>query len=294
MLGLTYRTLCHLHNVQKFAIELSADDPPATLDTPALRDTHTHAQFPTHILVILDTPALPTTNNDGPDATPAIHPILIPVNAELFADTFEYDLAKRMKRQVTTLPVPQWNESTNRLEITLRVTTLQVSHPPSIPLLLLFGFGEQFRQPTDSPPPSPSSEVSSTSSRSSKSQTLVADDGSVCVGLLSTYLLPIDVIEEFPAPAAMAQTMAQTCTNEEFEHYLTFNRGLWQNILVLSPKDQAIMGIVGTAWNVTREAQRIRKKMRSTKKSPPLYRAPSHSGDCEDSPPRVAVSALSL
>lgn len=81
-------------------------------------------------------------------------------------------------------------------------------------------------------------------------------------GLLTTYLLPVAVIEEFPAAAAMADVMARTCSDEELAAYVVQNQGLWRNALSLAPQDSAIIEIVRTAWNVTAEARRLREKMR--------------------------------
>ena len=55
----------------------------------------------------------------------------------------------------------------------------------------------------------------------------------------------------------MVETMARTCTARELETYADFNLGLWQNVLALAPRDEAVIEIVHVAWNVTREARRV-------------------------------------
>lgn len=82
-------------------------------------------------------------------------------------------------------------------------------------------------------------------------------------GLLATYLLPIRVIEEFPAANAMAQILARRCSLQKLQSLVEFNGGLWRNTLSLAPKDTDIIEIVRTAWNVTREAKRLLHTLRT-------------------------------
>ncbi|KAI0342466.1 hypothetical protein BDW22DRAFT_1429301 [Trametopsis cervina] len=142
-----------------------------------------------------------------------------------------------------------------------------------------------------SPPPSPSPSHTSPSPRR-RIDTLP-------VGLLSTYLLPTAVIEEFPAFPAMASVFARTpllpsrsssssspsssspssfytplppspdgtTTNTDpvdalMDAYVIQNQGMWRNALVLAPQDPRIVEIVRTAWNVTAEARKERERMR--------------------------------
>ncbi|KAF9238105.1 hypothetical protein BU15DRAFT_88520 [Melanogaster broomeanus] len=107
---------------------------------------------------------------------------------------------------------------------TLRQANL-VPHAPSIPLLFLFALGLESRS-----------------------------------HLFCCRLLPSEVIGEFPAPPAMAQSMSELCSDSQLAQYITFNQGLWRNILSLCPRDTQFVELVQTAWNVTVEARRIRRR----------------------------------
>ncbi|KAI6020197.1 hypothetical protein BKA83DRAFT_202366 [Pisolithus microcarpus] len=69
-----------------------------------------------------------------------------------------------------------------------------------------------------------------------------------------------EVIEEFPAFPAMAQSMARLCADDQLISYIRFNQGLWKNILALGPRDLEFIRVVQTAWNATIEARRIRQR----------------------------------
>jgi hypothetical protein len=58
----------------------------------------------------------------------------------------------------------------------------------------------------------------------------------------------------------MAQSMSELCSNGRLAEYITFNQGLWRNILSLGPRDTQFIEMVKTAWNVTVEARRIQKR----------------------------------
>lgn len=160
-------------------------------------------------------------------------PLLVPIRVDLFTRDFRANIIPPSPPG-STFPVPHSIQNTTGQFVTLPVIPVLVPHAPSIPLLLLFGLGLETRS-----------------------------------HLLCCHLLPSEVIGEFPAPSAMANVMATFCNDDQFREYGKFNQGLWKNILLLGPRDSKFIELVQTAWNVTVEARRIRKR-RQTGNIPPL------------------------
>ncbi|KAI0786955.1 hypothetical protein C8Q75DRAFT_808034 [Abortiporus biennis] len=229
-----YEILCHSYNVAVTSIKVTLHRSlPNEIYMTVLEDAH----MPTHILAITDTP-LPLKTMEQ-----SSYPILAPINAELFSNKFTNDHIARISSHLaapgSTLPIPFWDSETQRMVVKLPVIPLVAPHPPSIPLLLLFGlelhlrysehsdmsplsrrsspqhrgsFSSSSIHSTDttstilSPSPSPtfspsSSPISFKGRRRSPSRTNPTYNShpSVPTGLLATYLLPLPVIEECPA-----------------------------------------------------------------------------------------------
>jgi len=151
-------------------------------------------------------------------------PLLVPIRVDLFARDFRTNIIPPSPPG-STFPVPHSVQHTVGQFVTLPVIPMLVPHAPSIPLLLLFGLGLETRSQ-----------------------------------LLCCHLLPSEVIGEFPAPPTMANLMATICSDDQLREHSKFNQGLWKNILSLGPRDLKFIEVVQTAWNVTMEARRIRKR----------------------------------
>lgn len=280
------RTLCHAYNVRKTTLDLPPGAPlPATVDMPVLRPvppaTHTHLNTPTHVLAVLDTPT-PATASSEPR-----RPLLVPVSADALAAGFKNDFARELRRQGHASPAAyvHWDATARTQVLTLPLRPLYVPHPPSIPLLLLFGLGEDFLRACAAqlergdanalaapPVPLSVSETApdSTQPERSSSSPPPSPPPPLCTGLLATYLLPLAAIEEFPATAAMVRrcvTSKWTSSSgggngwdEDGREAASFNQGLWRNALLLAPREQAVTDIVGTASRVSRDALRVRER----------------------------------
>ena len=220
--------------------------------------------MPTHVLAITDAPVLPRLL---PKPVP-IHPILAPINAELFATKFINDVAQLSSHETTPgslMPVPFWDACTRSQVVTLPVIPLVAPHPASLPLLIFYGMGlhHNYEPIPIHPPSSPGTPTTDIpylrppSRRRSNDSTPLAGSST---GLLATYLLPISVIEESPAANAMATKMCEVCACDELETYAQYTQGFWQNVLALAPKDTDIIDIARVAWNVTREASRLKDR----------------------------------
>ena len=160
-------------------------------------------------------------------------PLLVPIRVDLFTRDFRTNIIPPSPPG-STFPVPHSVQHTVGQFVTLPVIPMLVPHAPSIPLLLLFGLGLETRSQ-----------------------------------LLCCHLLPSEVIGEFPAPPTMANLMATLCSDDQLREYSRFNQGLWKNILSLGPRDLKFIEVVQTAWNVTVEARRIRKRSQAAN-IPPL------------------------
>lgn len=255
-----YEALCREYNVAPTNVTLQPDGavPPA-IDMPVLRDAH----MPTHTLVILNTSApsspLAPSFSAPPSAllAPSPHTVAIPINADLFAERFAKDLtslAPDRSPTGSTLPVPTWSERAHSQTVTLPTIPLPAPHPPSVPLLLLYGLGLHLY--ADPQAPRGRSPGGRRRSGGPDARTMTS------TSTLAAYLLPTRVIEEFPSAAAMADVMARWCTELEMQFYTKFNQGLWANVLALAPADAVLVDLVRTAWNVTAEARRIRERLR--------------------------------
>ena len=157
------------------------------------------------------------------DWGPTYQPIIVPVSADMYTRDFRTNIIPQSPPG-TPYPIPYWVADRGGQYITLPVIPTLVPHAASIPLLFLFGQGLEQRSQ-----------------------------------YLCCHLLPTEVIEEFPAPRAMAQSMAERCSDEELASHIRFNQGLWKNILSLGPRDTEFIDVVHTAWNATVEARRIRQ-----------------------------------
>lgn len=148
-------------------------------------------------------------------------PLMAPINADMYNRGFRVEILPSPPPG-TASPVPY--QSPKGQVVTLPVVSISVPHVASIPLLLLFGLGLETQS-----------------------------------NYLSCWLLPPDVIEEFPNAAAMSQVMSRL-SEEKFKRHMKFNQGIWQNVLSLGLQDTSIVALIQTAWNVTAEARRIRQR----------------------------------
>ncbi|KAL0946232.1 hypothetical protein HGRIS_012491 [Hohenbuehelia grisea] len=158
-----------------------------------------------------------------PNANPA-QALIVPVDARLYMQGFRTEVLPPPLSGVP-LPAPHRAPSSNTPVITLPVVPISVPHIHSMPLLLLFGLAFETN-----------------------------------INNMASRLLPSQVIDEFPHAAAMSQRMAAHLSDEQLHAYVTFNKGLWKNILSLGLRDTQIMEHVQTVWNVTAEAVRVRQR----------------------------------
>lgn len=104
--------------------------------------------------------------------------------------------------------------------ITLPIVHIDVPHPDSIPMLLLFALG------------------------------LEQD-----ISLFTRQLLPDDVMAEFPNSEAMVIRMDQQLDANGIQKYLIRNRQLWFNSLRLGVQDRKITNLIELSHKVTVRAQ---------------------------------------
>ncbi|KXN91550.1 hypothetical protein AN958_00536, partial [Leucoagaricus sp. SymC.cos] len=174
---------------------------------------------------------LAATQSNAPTNSPVL---ILPVDAHFYRRGFNPDLTWPNNDEAVERPVESENTedvpvtipplSNEPLRMSLPLCPISVPHLISLPLLLLFGLG------------------------------LERD-----VEQLPYRLLPASVVAEFPAPAAMAEIFAKF-PEEQFERYYMHIKGFWGNILALGLKNERIVQIVSTAWNVATEARRIRQR----------------------------------
>lgn len=214
--------------------------------------------MPAHALLVIDSSTMrEPVGSSAPRVSEPRQALVIPISVETFSNSFTYDIAQisnELSAPGTPFPVPFWDATTRTQAVTVPLIPLHVPHPTSIPLLLLFGLGLHRSI----------SQATSDGAHPGRSPKLTRFDHATVAtkGLLAPYLLPIPVIEEFPAGAAMAETMARLCTDDELQRAFAHNQGLWRNVLLLGPRDGALVDMVGTAWNVTKEAKRMRERYR--------------------------------
>ncbi|KAH7883054.1 hypothetical protein F5I97DRAFT_1815528 [Phlebopus sp. FC_14] len=180
---------------------------------------------------------------DTPESSwgPSYQPILVPIRADLYTQDFRTNIVPPSPPG-TPFPVPHCVPLLDGQFVTLPVVPTLVPHAASIPLLILFAFGLESRS-----------------------------------HLLSCRLLPSEVIGEFPDAMVMAQSMAELCSDAQLTKYITFNQGLWRNILALGPRDTQLIGMAQTAWNVTVEARRIRLRATMNQSMDAGRDAPNHT-----------------
>ncbi|KAG6328013.1 hypothetical protein ID866_11076 [Astraeus odoratus] len=157
------------------------------------------------------------------DWGPSYQPIMVPIRVDLYTRDFRTNIIPQSPPG-TPYPIPHPITHRSGQYVSLPIIPTLVPHAASIPLLFLFAQGLE-----------------------SRSQ------------LLYCRLLPSEVIEEFPAPPTMAQSLARICSDDQLAGYARFNQGLWKNILSLGPRDAEFIKVVQTAWNATVEARRIRQ-----------------------------------
>lgn len=180
--------------------------------------------YPTHVLAV--------THTNAPPNSPRL---MLPVDSGLYARGFDPDLAWPSDDPPEETPMGTATDDASApvstdgdISLSLPVVQLTVPDLTSLPLLLLFGLGLE----TDT-------------------------------NLLPWRLLPSQVVEEFPAPAAMAQIFARF-REEHFERFHMYIHGIWKNILALGLKNNQVVEIVSTAWSVASEARRIRQRAAAT------------------------------
>ncbi|KZT63537.1 hypothetical protein DAEQUDRAFT_770529 [Daedalea quercina L-15889] len=297
-----YEELCRSFNVHKSAVTLLPDGSvPLTVCMPVRRDAH----MPTHALVVLPSTAVPSVTvtpsssssspSPSPSPSPAPAPVL-PINAELFAQHFTYDLARLSaddaSAQGSTLPVPFYAAPGVQC-VELPALALSLPHPPSAALLLFFGLGLPSLPPP--PPPSPLPSTSASDAPESSSRRRSGASGlDTHTGLFAAFVLPVHVVAEFPSAPAMASALlrgparayptarrsdsgssagsgaesesddgaeprdARAGADAVLGECTAFVGGLWANVLALGPRDGRIVDMVRCAWNVCREARRLR------------------------------------
>jgi len=187
----------------------------------------------------------------------------------------------------STLPVPFYAETGVQC-VELPTIPLSLPHPLSASLLLFFGLGLSLPLPSLPPSPSTSSTPECPSRRRSGPSQLDTH-----TGLLASFLLPDHVITEFPSGPAMASALLRgsravlrtaansdsgssagsgsdwdsdgdepqpgEATDAQLRERAAFVGGLWANVLALGPRDGRIVDMVRCAWNVCREARRLRE-----------------------------------
>ncbi|KAJ7216480.1 hypothetical protein GGX14DRAFT_562041 [Mycena pura] len=201
--------LCHHFSLAKASF-------PANTPLPSTLDMHLIApasRLPTHILAIL--PA---------EDKPHVPPLLVPVDAFLYHQTFDSAAFVPQLPPGTPPPTPHLDPASQRPALALPVVPVHAPHALSLPLLLLFGAGLE----TDS-------------------------------NLLAARILPPDVIGEFPNAAAMATVMSRL-PEGPFQFYLMLNHGLWKNTLALAPRDTALVELVRITYKVVADARRLRMR----------------------------------
>lgn len=155
-------------------------------------------------------------------------PFMLPIDATRWEEGFRADLGIS---STSTAPEPHESES-GRMVVTLPVVPLVVPHLLSLPVLLVLGMGLE----SDTAP-------------------------------LTWRLLPPEVIEEFPNAATMSLILSKS-RNDRFDRVMTFNQGIWRNVLALGLKNTMLVQTVQTAWNITVEARKIRQRAGTQPPSP--------------------------
>lgn len=248
-----------------------------------MRILQTH-DMPTHALVILD-----ASRKDH-------EPLVVPIDLAAFSATFQNaDNLQTPSR--SPLPptkyrygVPYTDPAKGGWIVTLPTLVVEAPHSHSLPLLLLYALWDYLpNQPAVdlTPPPSPESFKSSETSpppvprtppptplttASFESQSSIAsipillplepERPVMCLAQLATHLLPMPVLEEFPAFPAQAEVMARLYTDDELRAMRAFNGGLWKNVLLLAPRDHTIQEIASNAWNTAAAAYKNRAEYR--------------------------------
>jgi hypothetical protein len=240
-------------------------------------------RLPSHALVILDA---------SETSTPAVATIA-PIDICAFQDSFDYPHLHRPSHPIALphgkrLGVPYADAAQGGHVVTLPTLILHAHHAESMPLLLLFGLWHYLPSPQprsrtpspsppssfhttatspssvpSTPPPTPASAASFSLPDDTHGDPDLDPDGAVSIGLLATYVLPVDVLGEFPALPAMADQLARGPESDAvLDAWRARCRGFWGNVLALAPADGAIVEMARTAWSVTSEARKRRRGWR--------------------------------
>ncbi|OCH87487.1 hypothetical protein OBBRIDRAFT_837321 [Obba rivulosa] len=245
-------TFCSAFGVAGTSIQVATNGTiPPTATLQVLHDAPVY--LATHALIILPSPN--ADHSSTTEASPPVSPtpiLILPINAELFGAKFSAQIVQFLPQSTTpTLPpLPYRDPATRRRVLTLPAIPLYAPHPPSIPLLLLFGLGLHTVIPRDQSPPSPGRPPSLPRPPPTS-------------GSISTYLLPNAALGEFPAAQEMARVLLRESDDADLAARGGFNHGLWRNVLALGPHDARIANAVRVAWNVTADARRTRAGQRA-------------------------------
>ncbi|KAJ7120964.1 hypothetical protein C8R44DRAFT_671695 [Mycena epipterygia] len=200
-------TLCHHYSLAKTLFPPNTPLQP-TFDMQLIAPA---SRMATHVLAILP-----------PDGNPNVPPMMVPVDAHLYHQSFgQRDFLPQLAPG-TPAPVPHLYPRAQLPSVTLPVIPVNPPHGGSLPLLLLFGLGLE----TD-------------------------------LNVLASRILPPDVIGEFPNAAAMSAVMSRL-QELQFNWCLQFNHGMWKNILALAPRNTALVELVQTAYKVVADARKLR------------------------------------
>ena len=243
--------------------------------------------MPSHLLCIFDA---------SDSARPAI---IAPIDLDAFEAAFHYSSLQRPVRPITPTPgkplgVPYVNSKYGGFFVTLPCLIMSVPSAESVPLLLLFTLWDHLPSPQppsrtpspsppasfysakalpgsvpNTPPPTPASMASFQSSiaNATLKPAKEEEDPVVSVGLLVTYLLPIEIIEEYPSYPAMAEKMARAYDDDTVTAWKVRTGDFWKTTLALSPKSQKIIDLAlipavtsSDAWKFRMMWKRMREE----------------------------------
>ncbi|KAF7969086.1 hypothetical protein HWV62_28332 [Athelia sp. TMB] len=199
------------------------------LDTVELELKPGGTLWPTHVLAL----SQPNSDDLTVDAEgDAECPLLIPIDEVTWRE-----------KTSTPLPPSRPRRGSSGRVIVVPIVPLEVPHPDSIPLLLLFAMGLE------------------------------------PVLELARQLLPPDVMGEFPDADAMVIRMGQDHDAEQIQQYVVRNRQLRFNSLRLGILDRPIINMIELSHKVAVRAQDRRRLHNSGSRTPPLPAIRVDSGE---------------